>query len=76
MIKVPDLKQVTVKSLRFDEDAWDGILFEYEGYNYIFEMHYAGGGEHYSVTCVNNYEEEEFYYESNRLNVVKKKVSL
>ena len=76
MINVSDLKHVTVKSLRFDGEAWDGILFEHKGYGYIFEMHYAGGGVSYSVTCVNSYKEEEFYYESNRLSAVKKRVSL
>ena len=74
MIFTSNLKQVTVKSLRFDEDAWDGILFKHEDYDYIFEMHFAGGGTSYSVTCVNDLGEQEFYYESSRLRDVKKKV--
>lgn len=74
MLKVKDLNQVKVKTLRFEEEAWDGIEVELEGDRFIFEMHFAGGGQSYSVTCLDNYDTELYYFESNKLIDVKRKV--
>lgn len=73
MKEIFDIKEVTVKSLRFDEEAWDGLLLQSKGFKFIFELHFAGYGQSYSVTCkaLNN---KIFYFESNKIKDVKTKV--